>query len=207
MRISVGWYHTCAIRAGCDVQCIDNNAKCNSGTINSWYADGSDCFCSTCSRPHELECWGYNAYGNVDVPAGQFKQVVSSYDFTCAIYAECNNMDIIDNIVPGTRDSQCTLANKIICFGRNQKGQISFPENLCSGAEQARLEAERTLNNTLFATPPPTTASPQCTCTPEGCDCRGQMPRLSFDAAATLAPTTFGCWLCAVSVVLMQLSR
>ena len=30
-KIAVSWYHTCAIRTGCDVQCIDKNAKCFKG--------------------------------------------------------------------------------------------------------------------------------------------------------------------------------
>ena len=54
------------------------------------YAKDTSCTCSTCSRPHELECWGYNGYGQTDVPKGQFRHVVADLDFTCAIYAECN---------------------------------------------------------------------------------------------------------------------
>lgn len=33
---------------------------------------------------------------------GQHPQVLASFDFTCAVYAECNGRDVVDAIVPGT---------------------------------------------------------------------------------------------------------
>lgn len=200
-RVSTGWYHTCVIRAGCDVQCINNNAFCRAGTVPQWYAPGSDCTCTSCSRPHELECWGYNAYGNSEVPAGQFKQVMASFDFTCAVYAECNGRDVVDAIVPGRQESQCALANTVICFGRNNKGQVSPPNDICDGADRARLEAEARFNNTVFATPPPPTPRPPCVCTPSGCDCLGQMPRLQFQAGGRVRGHVWVATLLAVAVV------
>eukprot|EP00960_Hanusia_phi_P004033 118346-Hanusia_phi.AAC.3 len=50
-RLAVSWYHTCAIRAGCDVQVIEDVRRIEKGVC----------------------------------------QVRADVDFTCAIYAECNN--------------------------------------------------------------------------------------------------------------------
>uniref|UniRef100_A0A6T7T1W9 Uncharacterized protein n=1 Tax=Hanusia phi TaxID=3032 RepID=A0A6T7T1W9_9CRYP len=182
-RLAVSWYHTCAIRAGCDVQCQGKNPKCSSGSLSTWYAKDTNCFCNSCVRPHELECWGYNAWGNANAPPGKFKVVRADVDFTCAIYAECNNKDVLDVTVAGTGKSQCQLANNIVCFGRNNQGQVSPPADMCNGAAQARLAAEARLNNTIFATPAPPTPRPACICTPQGCDCLGEYPRLQFESA------------------------
>jgi hypothetical protein len=120
---------------------------CTSGTAATWYQKDTQCSCNACSRPHELECWGYNAYGSTDAPPGKFKTVSVSYDYSCGVYAECNGHDVVDEIVPGTDKSQCELANSVICWGRNLFGQVTPPKDICKGADRAatcmRLHAAR----------------------------------------------------------------
>jgi len=182
-KLAVGWFHNCAIRAGCDVQCASKGVTCKgtSGSIATWYARDTACSCPGCLRPHELECWGYNAYGSTDAPPGQFKTVSVSYDYSCAVYAECNGHDVVDALVGTTGKSQCDLANNVICWGRNLHGQTAPPDNMCKGAERARLVAESNFNQTTLGTPPPRAERPACLCTPQGCDCLSQMPRLEFE--------------------------
>jgi len=74
-KISSGWYHTCVVRGGCDVQCAWTTSDCVSGQANNWYAPGTSCFCPSCVRPHEIECFGYGAWGNAISPPGKFKLV------------------------------------------------------------------------------------------------------------------------------------
>lgn len=159
---------------------------CTSGTAATWYQKDTQCSCNACSRPHELECWGYNAYGSTDAPPGKFKTVSVSYDYSCGVYAECNGHDVVDEIVPGTEKSQCELANTVICWGRNLFGQVTPPKDICKGADRARLVAEANFNQTTLGTPPPRPERPACVCTPRGCDCLGQMPRLEFQAGSSL---------------------
>jgi len=186
-KMAVSWYHTCVIRAGCDIQCIDRNAKCITGKFSEWYAADSECSCNSCEEPHKLQCWGYNGYGQTDVPPGQFRHVVADLDFTCAIYAECNGKDVLDVEVPGSGGkTQCELQNTITCWGRNNEKQSQVPKDLCAGAQDARQLAEEILNNTVKATPPPATPRPACVCTPQGCDCLGQYPRLNIEAGVSV---------------------
>ena len=74
-KISSGWYHTCVVRGGCDVQCAWTTSDCVSGQASNWYAPGTSCFCPSCVRPHEIECFGYGAWGNAISPPGKFKLV------------------------------------------------------------------------------------------------------------------------------------
>lgn len=106
-KLSAGWYHTCAIRGGCDVQCAWTNSDCRSGSANTWYAPGSRCFCASCVKPHEIECFGYGAWGNAVNPPGKFKHVSASFDYTCAIYADCNGRDVVDVTVQVRHLSPC----------------------------------------------------------------------------------------------------
>ena len=71
--------------------------------------------------------------------------------------------------------TQCDKQNTLVCWGRNNLGQSKVPENLCMGAEKAKEFAEQILNDTIKATPPPATPRPACVCTPQGCDCLGQV--------------------------------
>ena len=64
--------------------------------------------------------------------------------------------------------------------------RAQVPKKLCAGAQDARLLAEEILNNTVKATPPPSTPRPACVCTPQGCDCLGQFPRLRIEAGSSL---------------------
>uniref|UniRef100_A0A7S0XQI7 Uncharacterized protein n=1 Tax=Hemiselmis andersenii TaxID=464988 RepID=A0A7S0XQI7_HEMAN len=183
-KLSLGWYHTCVIRAGCDVQCAWTTSDCSKGTSNKWYDTDSSCFCASCVRPHEVECFGYGAWGNAISPPGKFKVIASSFDYTCAIYADCNDKDITNVIVEGTGKSQCDLANTVTCWGRNNKKQASPPADMCDAAVRALALALARINNTIFETPAPPSKRLPCVCTPEkGCDCLSQYPRLEFEKA------------------------
>ena len=120
--ISAGENHTCAIRAGGEIQCWGANDYGQTDAPDNLYWGGalyggvsakSDRTCATSGYPsNAIKCWGRNAYGQnpPDNPGGE--QVSAGYEHTCVI---TNRDPILGHL-------------RIKCWGDNTHGQTDAPE-------------------------------------------------------------------------------
>ena len=133
----------------------------------------------------EVECFGYNDWGQTQVPTGLyvadlchesafnficsskspaplegFSQVICGFDFTCAI----------------------TSRSRAVCWGRNNFGQVNVPRGLCAPA------GDIVQNETGDAMERVIPSYDGCLCSPSGCICAGP-PRIELSSISRNLPS------------------
>jgi hypothetical protein len=85
--VTVGLFHTCAIRAIGTVACWGSNSHGQSSPPSGIFKAISAGGFNTCAirKDDAVACWGGNLGGQSTPPSGAFKAISAGYDHTCAI--------------------------------------------------------------------------------------------------------------------------